>query len=259
MGIEWILIALVLYVVCGSMTARNTYAIKQREWLAIADSEEGRDNRMTEIKETLKTMKHGICNVNYPEMRDRGCDCSNKKKWFALHEELKELQDGGPVQHAPGPQWSTILAWPPIAYHNFITPTVVKGEVMSSYHDIADRALHEPQPIGYTVDELAKLMVNPWENFTRANDPVSQQIKSEWEDIHGKYKADLEKAMADGESVHGVEYSDKFVIMDDQGKVIKSYSFDAEPILIGVGNRPDVQVNGGGGGAPKVQTVYSKK
>jgi hypothetical protein len=184
-------------------------------------------------------MTHGICNMNYPAMRDRGCDCSKQKKWRSLHEELKSLQDGGPVLHPPGPQWNVIPSWPVVAFHNFITPEVtnpvVRGEVISA-QDEAEAGL-----LGYTADEYAKLLVNPWEHLTRADDTIAQKIKSEWENIHGQYKADLEKAQAEGETVHGVEYSDKYVIMDDNGHVIKKYEFDPEPILIGVGADPKAQ------------------
>lgn len=238
MGIEWILIAFVLYMVCGSMTARHTYAIKQREWLAIADSEASREQRMDEITDDLKSMTHGICNLNYSELRNRGCDCLSQNKWEKLHEELKSLQDGGPVKFSPGPQWNAIMSWPVVAYNNFITPQVshpvVRGEVLSSYDETQTQE-------GYTVDELSKLMVNPWEQFTREDDTLAKEIKRTWQDIHAMAKADQERLVADGDEEAFIQrYEDKVTVFDGEGNVVKTYNFDEEPILIGVGNSPKV-------------------
>jgi hypothetical protein len=253
---EWLLIAFVLYMICGSMTARSTYTLKQREWLMIAESEESRANRMEEITDDLRTMKHGICNLNYSELKKRGCDCIKQKAWRKYHEELSELQEGGPVRHAPGPQWNTILFWPPIAYRNFITPPVVKGEVLSSYREPLES---ESKEIGYTVDELSKLMVNPWQHFTREDDTIAKKIKGEWQRVYDTYQSDLKKAQAEGKNVHGAEYGDSFAILGDDGSVVKKYEFDADPILIGVGNTPVVPNGDDSKKASPIRTVKGKR
>jgi hypothetical protein len=226
--VEFIILAFFLYMLAGSYTARQQYVIKQGEYLAIAGSEEARDERMTEIKDELSNMNHGICNMNYDGLKKRGCDCSKSRKWRKLHEELDALQEGGPVANAPGIQWGVIPAWPVVSYKAFMAPDVSRMIVQGEVEKISDE---QPAQPGYAPEQFYKVLEDPWGHL-RPNDTVAAKIRETWNAVYETYQSDLKQMIESGKSVHGIEYDESYAIMDDDGKVVHSYKFDPEPILV---------------------------
>lgn len=68
------------------------------------------EQNLADVKKELAGLHHGICNLGYPELSRRGCDCGQKQKWGQLRATIAELRKS--VVDKPNPQYTTIALWP---------------------------------------------------------------------------------------------------------------------------------------------------
>lgn len=213
----FIIIAAVLYIMAGLAVARQNYVLETKRFLAIANSDEGRQARMDEIERELKNMTHGICNLNYSSLRSRGCDCSNSKRWSVLNTELDELEAGEPLRNAPGPQYSVIVTWPYTGVKNFLTPEV-------TYQ--APKEIEAPASEGTPLIDPT-LSYNPFSIFE--DDPFSKQLREGWAAIKEQAERELAEVKKDDPLAFASEVEgDKISVINGNGKVIKTFSNEVD-------------------------------
>lgn len=107
----YILIFLV-YLSVGATIERRRYAIANFKYQQFQPSQAFYEQQRREAEHNQLAIKHGICNMKYSALANRGCDCEKSKKWW----EYKRIIDLATAQNLNHPlpeiSKSNIMGWP---------------------------------------------------------------------------------------------------------------------------------------------------
>jgi hypothetical protein len=180
-----------LYLVAGVHASRIKYGRDFDTYELVRDSDQARRRELEKKKKELSSTRHDEwCCLNYFELKQRGCDCDSRSKWYGICDEIVGIEAGGPFASPAEVSYWTVLGWPLYFIQSYIsTPKpkyeVVQGEVIEP--------IVEDEPI----------------------DDLHGEIRKTWEDLEAR-------ALAEAKSTkHGNRKIDYYEVLDGAGNVIK--------------------------------------
>ena len=134
---------LLVYFIPGILIERRRYAIADFKVKSFEPTNEFYEKKYREAELERESLSHGICNLKYPSLAVRGCDCIRQRKWNKLGREMREAKDRTTTLPAARVEPAIIALWPGYLVGQFIksgeppaTPEVTRlREIEQARHD----------------------------------------------------------------------------------------------------------------------------
>lgn len=110
-------VLLIPYLAVGSKFARARYALERFNWEQNPVALSAADTKAQKELE-LKSLKHGICNLNYSGLEHKGCDCGSSSTWWALKRDIESAKVT--MKKEPGLPLKEMTAWPFVMFGDYL-------------------------------------------------------------------------------------------------------------------------------------------